>query len=97
MGLPNWLNWMTWFVDAFFATLLTVALVILLVCTEWSEGYGKIIADSNPFMMFIFIMLYGVALISFCFCLTTFFTSRKYIESSDIPQIILKINSGINS
>ena len=80
MGLPNWVNWLTWFIDAFIATFTTVALVILLICIEWSPGYGKIIQDSDWFLMFIFFMLYGVALICFCFALSTLFTSRKLIR-----------------
>ena len=84
MGLPNWINWLTWYLDAFMATTISVALMIILLCIEWSAGYGKIIQDSDPFMMFIFFMLYGVALIFFCFALSTFFTSRKYILESYI-------------
>ena len=77
MGLPNWMNWMTWFFDAFFATFLTVGIVVVLICVEWNSAYGKIIMDSNWFMMFVFLMLYGVSLIWFKFALSTFFTSRK--------------------
>ena len=79
MGLPNWMNWLTWFLDAFFATFITVVIVILLVCIEWSPGNGKIIMDSDGFMMFIFFMLYGVSLIWICFAISTLFTSRKLI------------------
>ena len=82
MGLPNWMNWMTWFFDAFFATFLTVGIVVLLICVEWNAGYGKIIMDSNWFMMYIFFMLYGVSLIWFKFALSTFFTSRKLNRKS---------------
>ena len=77
MGLPNWMNWMTWFFDAFFATFLTVGIVVVLICVEWNSAYGKIIMDSNWFMMFVFLMLYGVSLIWFKFALSTLFTSRK--------------------
>ena len=79
MGLPNWMNWLTWFLDAFFATFITVVIVILLVCIEWSPGNGKIISDSDGFMMFIFFMLYGFSLIWICFAISTLFTSRKLI------------------
>ena len=80
MGLPNWMNWLTWFLDAFFATFITVVIVILLVCVEWSPGNGKIIMDSDGFMMFIFFMLYGVSLIWICFAISTLFTSRKLMR-----------------
>lgn len=68
---------MTWFFDAFFATFLTVGIVVVLICVEWNSAYGKIIMDSNWFMMFVFLMLYGVSLIWFKFALSTLFTSRE--------------------
>ena len=90
MGLPNWINWMTWFFDAFFATFITVGIVVVLICVEWSVGYGKIIMDSNWFMMYIFFMLYGVSLIWFKFALSTFFTSRKLIRKNTFSFTFLK-------
>ena len=53
MGLSNWMIWVTWFLDALLATLITVAIVILLVCIEWTAGKGKLIMDSDGFMIFI--------------------------------------------
>ena len=78
MDLPNWMIWVTWFVDALLATLMTVVIVILLVCIEWNAGNGKLKMDSDGFMMFTLFLLYGISLIWFCFAISTLFTSRKY-------------------
>ncbi len=77
MGLPSWVNWLAWFLDTFISNAITVALIVLLVCVEWSSGHGSILQDSNPFMIFIFLMLYVVSSIAFFFALSTLFNRRK--------------------
>ena len=95
MGLPNWMNWLTWFFDAVFATFITVAIVILLLCCQWSSGYEKIITESNSFLIFIFIMLYGISLIWICFAMSTLFKSRKFKKNQATILLFFKRSNQI--
>ena len=77
MGVSNWIVWLTWFLDALLATFATTLIVIVLVCIEWISGNGSLMLDSDGFMIFIFVMLYGISIIGICFAISTLFTSRK--------------------
>ena len=77
MGLPNWMHWVSWFLNAVFTSVISIAIIVALVCVEWKPGTGGVIDYSDPFLIFLFLLLYAMALICFLFALSTFFDSRK--------------------
>lgn len=71
MGINNWLHWMAWFVKYFLFLLITVSIMTLFLCIE--TGKGPVIGKTDPSIVFVFLMVYAVSAISFCFAVSVFF------------------------
>ena len=80
MGLPNWMHWLCWFLDAIATSAISVFIWVLFVCIEWKSGLGSVVNYSNGFLVFIFFMLYAMSLIVFLFAISTLFRSRKFLQ-----------------
>ena len=78
MGLPTWLHWLGWFLNALFTSIITIVIIVVLVCVEWKSGSGKVMDYSHPFFIFLFFVFYASALIASLFFFSTFFDSRKF-------------------
>ena len=76
MGLPNWMHWVTWFINAMGTATVTLVIIVMLVCIEWKEG-SRVLDYSNWFVLFIFLFLYTAAIVTFTFAITTLFDSRE--------------------
>ena len=56
---------------------------------EWVPNEGRVLDFSNPFITYIYLLFYSMALVAFLFFLSTFFNNREYVlitinESSHI-------------
>lgn len=81
MGLPNWMHWAAWFLKAFITLSMTSLIMVILLTVRWFPGSKTAVFDaSNPFILFIFMMVYISAAITFCFAVSTFFTRGNYID-----------------
>lgn len=84
MGLNGWLVWFGWFLYSFMIILvvsiiMTVFLKVELIPTSDGSGYlPPILAYSDPFFVWILLLLYGISSIVFCFVISTFFSKREY-------------------
>lgn len=76
MGLPNWMHWVTWFINAFSTATVTLVIIVLLVCIEWKVG-SRVLDYSNWSVLFVFLFLYTAAIVTQTFAITTLFDSRK--------------------
>nr|CAD7415158.1 unnamed protein product [Timema cristinae] len=78
MGLPNWLHWTAWFVNNFLMLLISVILMVVMLKVPWYSGtVVTVFTHSNWLLIFIFLMLYAVAMICFCFMITSFFSKAN--------------------
>nr|CAD7579545.1 unnamed protein product [Timema californicum] len=78
MGLPNWLHWTAWFVNNFLMLLISVALMVVMLKVPWYSGTDvTVFTHSNWLLVFIFLMMYAVAMICFCFMITSFFSKAN--------------------
>nr|CAD7446495.1 unnamed protein product [Timema bartmani] len=78
MGLPNWLHWTAWFVNNFLMLLISVILMVVMLKVPWYSGTDvTVFTHSNWLLIFIFLMLYAVAMICFCFMITSFFSKAN--------------------
>ncbi|XP_069124776.1 phospholipid-transporting ATPase ABCA3-like [Argopecten irradians] len=71
MGLSNWLHWSAWFTKYFLFLLITVSIMTVFFCVKTYKG--RVIGLTDPSLLFVFLMLYAVATISFCFAISVFF------------------------
>ena len=59
MGLSNSVHWMAWFLTSMVQMVVTMTILTLML------KYGGILANGNPFLLFVVLMLFGIATISF--------------------------------
>ncbi|XP_067637687.1 phospholipid-transporting ATPase ABCA3 isoform X2 [Eurosta solidaginis] len=76
MGLDNWLHWTAWFVKSFIMLGISSALIILLLKIYWAEGVA-VLTFSNWSVLFVFLLVYTIASVCFCFMMATFFSSAS--------------------
>ncbi|XP_013413247.1 ATP-binding cassette sub-family A member 3 [Lingula anatina] len=76
MGTSNWLYWMTWFLKCFIYILVAVAIMTVLFSLKVNSGFS-VLGKSDASVMFIFLLIYGVATISFCFVCCVFFDNAN--------------------
>lgn len=73
MGLQDWLHWTSWFVNSFFWSLISVAIITCLLCMHLKPNLA-IISKSDPMLVLLFFVLYTISSICFCFLVSTFFS-----------------------
>lgn len=80
MGLPSWMNWLFYFIDAIISLTISIIIMVVLICVEWKAGEGKVIDYSNAGVIFVFFLLYAMSLVVFLFAISTLFNSRKQFK-----------------
>ncbi|KAK2161908.1 hypothetical protein NP493_1553g00020 [Ridgeia piscesae] len=81
-GVSTWLQWAVWFVNYYFAYLVTAAIVTAAMKINMSNNmpdgtqqhYYSIVGDMDASLLFLLISLYLLALIAFSFLVSVFFT-----------------------
>lgn len=68
MGLANWIHWLAWFTKD-----LLFLLISIIIATVFLKGF-KIFEFSDGLLIFVFLLLYMIASIMFCFALSVFFS-----------------------
>ncbi|KAM6217102.1 retinal-specific phospholipid-transporting ATPase ABCA4 [Rhynchocyon petersi] len=67
-GVSNIVIWCTWFLDSFSIMSMSIFLLTMFIM------HGRILHYSNPFILFLFLLVFSVATIMQCFLLSTFFS-----------------------
>ncbi|XP_065652510.1 phospholipid-transporting ATPase ABCA3 isoform X2 [Hydra vulgaris] len=75
MGLRNWIHWLAWFTKCFIFLLIPMILISIVMCVDF--GSGKMLTKSNGVIIFIFLVLYSISSIMFCFLVSTFFSKAN--------------------
>uniref|UniRef100_A0A8C1W4H8 ATP-binding cassette sub-family A member 2 n=1 Tax=Cyprinus carpio TaxID=7962 RepID=A0A8C1W4H8_CYPCA len=71
MGLNNAVHWVAWFITGFVQLSISVtALTVIL-------KYGKVLLHSDPFIIWLFLTIYAVATIMFCFLVSVLYSKAK--------------------
>lgn len=71
MGLSNWLHWVAWFTKYLLFLLITVSIMTLFLCV--STPKGPVIGKTSPAIVFLFLFVYAMCSINFCFAISVFF------------------------
>ncbi|XP_037074307.1 ATP-binding cassette sub-family A member 3-like [Pollicipes pollicipes] len=79
MGLPNWIHWMAWWAKSFVQLVISIGLMTLLVVVDWYRGpEGEaVLSRSDPSVIFVFLLLYTITSIAFCFMISTWFSKAN--------------------
>ncbi|XP_071498338.1 ATP-binding cassette sub-family A member 2-like [Diadema antillarum] len=71
MGLSNAVHWVAWFITSFLQLSVTTgALTAMLIA-------GKVLANSNPVIVWLFLTIFSVCVISFSFLVSALFSKAK--------------------
>ncbi|KAG5867004.1 hypothetical protein JTB14_015336 [Gonioctena quinquepunctata] len=77
MGLPNWMHWLAWFLKCFlFLLIFAILMVILFKVNTFSPNY-TVFTYGDPLIILVFLILYIIATITFCFALSVFFSKAN--------------------
>ncbi|KAL6094140.1 hypothetical protein STEG23_017683 [Scotinomys teguina] len=71
MGLKSWLHWVAWFITFFISVLIAVSVMTILFCAKVNDV--SVFRNSDPTLIFIFLMCFATATIFFAFMMSTFF------------------------
>ncbi|XP_071081906.1 phospholipid-transporting ATPase ABCA3-like isoform X2 [Haliotis cracherodii] len=80
MGLSASAHWTSLFLTSFIYVLVIMVLYTLL-CGVNASGKGAALAKSDPSLFFVFLLCYGVSIISYCFMISVF-TQRANIGAA---------------
>lgn len=72
MGLKIWMSWLAWFFK--YLTMLLIAVVIMTFLFHVPLGIGAIMIYSHWSVTFVFLLLYAISVIMFCFMISVFFS-----------------------
>ena len=73
MGLSNWLHWTAWFIKCFVFLVIPIGICSIMLCVRFGSHTRKMLTHSDGLLIFIFLLLYAVSGIMFCFFVSTLF------------------------
>ena len=76
MGVDNWLHWLAWFLQSFIVILISVIIMTLMFTIQFND-HGKVINKTSASIFFVFLLLYTVSGIMFCFFVSVFFSKAS--------------------
>nr|XP_012599260.1 ATP-binding cassette sub-family A member 17-like isoform X4 [Microcebus murinus] len=71
MGLESWLHWVAWFIVFLISVFIAVSFMTILFCMKVENE--AVFKNSDPSLIFIFLMCFAIATIFFAFMISTFF------------------------
>ncbi|XP_037086261.1 ATP-binding cassette sub-family A member 7-like [Pollicipes pollicipes] len=71
LGLSNGVHWLGWFLTSFLSMLVSAVLLTIVLV------YGKVLENSNPLIVFLFLLCFTTATIMLSFLLSTFFSKAN--------------------
>lgn len=78
MGLKTWLMWLSWMVNALIVNIITVTIITILLKVPF--GDAAILQYSNFFLVWVILLFYCIASVTFCFAVGSFFSRRKCLS-----------------
>uniref|UniRef100_A0A4W4HDU6 ATP-binding cassette sub-family A member 2 n=1 Tax=Electrophorus electricus TaxID=8005 RepID=A0A4W4HDU6_ELEEL len=71
MGLNNAVHWVAWFITGFVQLSISVTALTAIL------KYGRVLLHSDPFIIWLFLTIYAVATIMFCFLVSVMYSKAK--------------------
>ncbi|MBN3323823.1 ABCA2 protein, partial [Atractosteus spatula] len=71
MGLNNAVHWVAWFITGFVQLSISVTALTAIL------KYGKVLLHSDPFIIWLFLTVYAIATIMFCFLVSVIYSKAK--------------------
>jgi hypothetical protein len=78
MGLKTWMLWLSWMVNALLVNVVAVTIIVVLLKVPF--GDIAVLQYSDYFLVWVILLFYCVAGVTFCFAIGSFFSRRKYLS-----------------
>lgn len=78
-GLQPWMLWLSWFIHAFSVNLIAIVIIVILMKAQFFDAKYPPIEFCSASVLFVFLTLYVIASITFCFFISTLFKRRKFL------------------
>jgi len=72
MGMKGWLHWASWYFK--FSVIVVIFVAIMTFFLHIKIGSNRGITCTDPFVTFVFLLLYGLSVMTLCFAISTFFS-----------------------
>uniref|UniRef100_A0A667HZH5 ABC transporter domain-containing protein n=1 Tax=Lynx canadensis TaxID=61383 RepID=A0A667HZH5_LYNCA len=82
MGVDNWQHWAAWFIVSFVSALLAVSFMTVLFCTQVRVNSVAVFRNSDPSLIFVFLLSFATATVFFAFMISTFFQKAHVATAS---------------
>ncbi|XP_031638223.1 ATP-binding cassette sub-family A member 3-like, partial [Contarinia nasturtii] len=100
MGMPVWLHWTSWFVRTMTFLLISNTFLVALLKTQICDSSFAVFTNSNSFAIWILLLVYSVAITTYCFMLSVLFSKANTAATvsgliwfvSYMPFVFLTIN-----
>lgn len=77
MGLSNWIHWTAWFLKSLiYCTIIMILMSVFFLVPLKSVG-AAVVNNTNPVILFIFLMMYSIATIMYSFMISSFFSKAN--------------------
>jgi len=73
MGMKGWLHWAAWYFKFSIFMLISVIIMTLFFHLKIKDGSG-IITYGDPTITLVFLLLFSLSVMTFCFAISTFFS-----------------------
>ena len=74
MGLSSWVHWIAWFTKCFIFLLIPMIIITFLSSFQFiKETNGRMIDRTHWSVIFVYLIIYSISAIMFCFMVSTFF------------------------
>ncbi|XP_068671756.1 phospholipid-transporting ATPase ABCA3-like [Montipora foliosa] len=81
MGLSGWLHWLAWFSKYFMLLLFSMAIATIFFTIKFNSN-GRVLNQTSPTVLFVFLMLYTYSSIMFCFLISVFFSKANVASAA---------------
>ncbi|OWF51665.1 ATP-binding cassette sub-family A member 3-like [Mizuhopecten yessoensis] len=76
MGLSSTVYWLSWFFKALVYLVIACAIYTILFAVKIGDK-GSVLNNSDPSLVFVFLICYSTSIIAFCFMISTFFNKAN--------------------
>lgn len=85
MGLSSWLHWSAWFVKCILLLMVSISLITALLCANLTTNSELAVFEYADWSaVWIYLFVFSVTSICYCFMMSTIFTKGKSIGSGMI-------------
>jgi len=94
MGMKGWLHWASWYFK--FSVFMFISVAIMTFFFHVKIGGDRaIITYGDPTITFVFLLLYALSVMTFCFAISTFFSKGLIIVHETLIIVVPQNNDKV--